>query len=105
METVWRDIRLALRSLRHSATFTVAVMATLGISIGMATAMFTVYRTVLIDRFPIAAQDRSSFCTRSIVTGRILMFRMRTYLKSRATVRCSGPWQGCTTRGCSPRHS
>ncbi len=58
MEAIWRDVRLTLRSLRHSATFTVAVIATLGISIGMATAMFTVYKTVLIDRFPIVAQDQ-----------------------------------------------
>jgi putative ABC transport system permease protein len=58
METIWRDVRLALRSLRHSATFTVAVIATLGISIGMSTAMFTVDKTVLIDRFPIVAQDQ-----------------------------------------------
>jgi predicted permease len=58
METIWRDVRLTLRSLRHSATFTVAVLATLGISIGMATAMFTVYKAVLIDRFPIVAQEQ-----------------------------------------------
>ncbi|HTD59645.1 MAG TPA: ABC transporter permease, partial [Gemmatimonadaceae bacterium] len=58
MDTIWHDVRLALRSLRHSATFTVAVIATLGIGVGMATAMFTVYKTVLIDRFPIVAQDR-----------------------------------------------
>jgi len=58
METIWRNVRLALRSLRHSATFTVAVIATLGISIGMSAAMFTVYKTVLIDRFPIVAQDQ-----------------------------------------------
>jgi putative ABC transport system permease protein len=58
METIPRDVRLALRSLRHSATFTVAVIATLGISIGMSAAMFTVYKTVLIDRLPIVAQDQ-----------------------------------------------
>lgn len=58
MEAIWSDVRLALRSLRHSATFTVTVMATLGISIGMSTAMFTVYKTALIDRFPIVAQDQ-----------------------------------------------
>ena len=58
MEMIRRDIRLSLRSLRHSGTFTVAVIATLGISIGMSTAMFTVYKAVLIDRFPIAAQDQ-----------------------------------------------
>ena len=58
MQTIWRDVRLTLRSLHHSATFTVAVVATLGISIGMATAMFTVCKAVLIDRLPIAAQDQ-----------------------------------------------
>ena len=58
METILRNVRLALRSLRHSATFTVAVTATLGISIGMSAAMFTVYKAVLIDRFPIVAQDQ-----------------------------------------------
>src|SRR5579862_1853303 len=58
MDTVWMDVRLALRSLRRSASFTAAVIATLAISIGMATAMFTVYKTVLIDRFPIVAQDQ-----------------------------------------------
>jgi putative ABC transport system permease protein len=58
METIWNEARLALRSLRHSATFTVAVIATLGIGIGMATAMYTVYKTVLVDRFPIVEQDR-----------------------------------------------
>lgn len=58
METIWSDVRLALRSLRHSLTFTVAVIATLGISIGMSTAMFTVYKTVLVDHFPIVAQDQ-----------------------------------------------
>src|SRR5579859_5490063 len=58
MDRVGRDMRLALRSLRHSATFTAAVIATLGIGIGMTTAMFTVYKAVLIDRFPIVAQDQ-----------------------------------------------
>ena len=52
------SVRLALRGLRHSGTFTVATIATLALGIGMATAMYTVYKTVLIDRFPIVAQDR-----------------------------------------------
>jgi putative ABC transport system permease protein len=51
-------LRLALRSLRNSPTFTAAVIATLGISIGMSAAMFTVYKTVLVDRFPIVAQEQ-----------------------------------------------
>jgi putative ABC transport system permease protein len=58
MKAIWSDVRLTLRSLRRSLSFTVAVIATLGISIGMSTAMFTIYKTVLVDRFPIVAQDR-----------------------------------------------
>lgn len=58
MERIWRDARLTLRSLRRSATFSVAVAATLGISIGLSAAIFTVYKTALIDRFPIVAQDQ-----------------------------------------------
>jgi putative ABC transport system permease protein len=58
MEKIWRDLRLALRSLRHSPTFTVTAIAILALGIGMSTTMFTVYKTVLIDRLPIVAQDR-----------------------------------------------
>jgi putative ABC transport system permease protein len=58
METIWRDIRLALRSLRRSPTFTATTIAILALGIGMSVAMFTVYKTVLIDRLPVVAQDR-----------------------------------------------
>jgi ABC-type antimicrobial peptide transport system, permease component len=55
---LWRDIRLALRSLRRSPTFTAATIAILAIAIGMSTAMSTIFKTVLIDRLPVIAQDR-----------------------------------------------
>ena len=58
IERIWRDVRLALRSLRRSPTFTVTTIAILALGIGMSTAMFTIYKTVLIDRLPIVAQDR-----------------------------------------------
>jgi putative ABC transport system permease protein len=58
IERIWRDVRLALRSLRRSPTFTATTIAILALGIGMSTAMFTVYKTVLIDRLPILAQDR-----------------------------------------------
>jgi putative ABC transport system permease protein len=58
MERIWRDVRLALRSLRRSPTFTATTIAILALGIGMSTAMFTVYKTVLIDRLPIVGQDR-----------------------------------------------
>jgi putative ABC transport system permease protein len=58
MERIWRDVRLALRSLRRSPMFTATTIAILALGIGMSTTMFTVYKTVLIDRLPIVAQDR-----------------------------------------------
>lgn len=58
IEKIWRDVRLALRSLRHSPTFTVTTIAILALGIGMSTTMFTIYKAVLVDRLPVAAEDR-----------------------------------------------
>ena len=58
MDTLVRDIRHAVRSLHRTPGFTIAVLALLALGIGMSTAMFTVFKTVLVDRLPIAAQDR-----------------------------------------------
>jgi predicted permease len=58
MDTLIRDIRHAVRSLRRTPGYTVAVLLILGLGIGMSTAMFTVFKTVLVDRLPIASQDR-----------------------------------------------
>ena len=52
------DVRIAARSLRRTPVFTVAMIAVLGLGIGASTAMFTVYKTVLVDRLPILEQDR-----------------------------------------------
>ena len=57
-DTLSRDVRHALRSLRRTPGFTIAVLLILALGIGMSTAMFTVFKTVLVDRLPIAAQDR-----------------------------------------------
>ena len=58
MDTLFRDVRHAVRSLRRTPGFTIAVLALLALGIGMSTAMFTVFKTVLVDRLPIADQDR-----------------------------------------------
>ncbi len=52
------DLRIALRGLRRSPTFTAATVLTLTIGIGMAVAMFTVFRVVLVERLPVTDQDR-----------------------------------------------
>jgi putative ABC transport system permease protein len=58
MDTLFRDVRHAVRSLKRTPGFTIAVLAILALGIGMSTAMFTVFKTVLVDRLPITAQDR-----------------------------------------------
>ncbi len=52
------DLIVAVRSLRRTPVFTAAMIAVLGLGIGVSTAMFTVYKTVLVDRLPILAQER-----------------------------------------------
>jgi len=58
MDRIVSDVRLALRSVRHSALFSVAVILILGLGIGMTTAMFTVFTSVLLRAMPIREQDR-----------------------------------------------
>jgi len=53
-----RDTALALRTLRRSPGFTVAAVAILALGIGMSTAMFTIYRAVLVERLPVTDQAR-----------------------------------------------
>src|SRR5262245_1245190 len=52
------DLRLALRRLRHSAMFSGTVILILGLGIGMTTAMFTVFESVLFRAMPIREQNR-----------------------------------------------
>ena len=57
LDAVGRDAALAARTLRRSPTFTVAAVAILALGIGMSTAMFTVYRAVIVARLLVLAQD------------------------------------------------
>lgn len=52
------DLKVALRSLRRAPVFTAAMIAVLGLGIGASTAMFTVFKTVLVDQLPIVAQEQ-----------------------------------------------
>ncbi len=52
------DLRLALRGLRRAPTFAVTAVLILGLGIGMAVAMVTVFNAVLLRRLPVQDQDR-----------------------------------------------
>lgn len=58
MDTLNRDLRHAIHSLRRAPGFSTAVLLILALGIGMSTAMFTVFKTALVDRLPVREQDR-----------------------------------------------
>ena len=47
-ERAWRDLSYALRSLRRTPAFTTTAILILGLGIGMASAMFTVFQSVVV---------------------------------------------------------
>src|SRR5581483_4500287 len=58
MDRLAQDFRLAWRGYRRTPAFFATAVVILAIGIGMSVAMFTVFRTVLIRKLPVADQDR-----------------------------------------------
>ena len=57
-ESIWRDVRFAVRSLLKSPGFTVVAILVIGIGIGANTAVFSVINTVLLK--PLTYPDPQS---------------------------------------------
>jgi predicted permease len=57
-DAAWRDLRYGVRSLARNRAFTVAAVITLGLGIGVTTAVFSVVNTVLVQPLPYRDSDR-----------------------------------------------
>ena len=58
LEELVRDVRYAVRSLGHAPAFTAAAVATLALSVGATTSIFSVVNAVLLRGLPYAHADR-----------------------------------------------
>ena len=58
LETFRRDLSYGARSLGRAPAFSITSVLILGLAIGMSSAMFTVFRAVLVDRMPVREQHR-----------------------------------------------
>src|SRR5216110_1518625 len=58
MDTLLQDVRYALRQMRRSPVLATAIVLTIGLGLGAATAIFTSSEAALVEPLPYAAPDR-----------------------------------------------
>lgn len=58
LESVWQDVRYALRTLRREPGFALISVAALGAAIGINTTLFTIFNALVIAPWPVADPER-----------------------------------------------
>jgi predicted permease len=106
LDTIARNLRYALRALRHNPTFTVIAILTLGIGIGANTAVFSVVNSVLLKPLSYPKSEELVALTQtapgaagltSFVDGLLLSTSMYfTYAEQNRTFQALGVWTAAT---------
>jgi predicted permease len=71
METLWQDIRFALRSLRRTPTFPLAAIGTLALGIAATTAIFSTVNAAILRPLPYPAADDLYSLHTTMLDGRV----------------------------------
>src|SRR4029434_5241069 len=61
LDTMWKDVRYAARSLRRTPAFTMTALVTLALGIGANTAIFSLVNAVMLRTLPVAAPEELVF--------------------------------------------
>jgi len=98
IETLWQDVRYALRGMRRSPGFTAIVIATLALGIGANTAMFSIVDMVLLRPLPFRDQDRLVAVYSHFIPGNVARgsFSLADYLDLTAQNRTFGQFAAYT---------
>lgn len=58
LESVWRDVRYGMRTLRHAPSFSLTAILVMALGIGATTSLFTIVRSVLLQPLPFRDPDK-----------------------------------------------
>jgi predicted permease len=97
LESIWTDVRYALRQLGKSPGFAVVAVLALSTGIGAASAIFSVVDAVLLRPLPFAHQDRLVFPFMKSRNGGSLPSSYLSYVDERAQLRSFDAMAGYST--------
>src|SRR2546423_2768487 len=82
VDTVWRDVRFAVRSLRRTPIFALTAVLVLGLGIGANATVFTIVNTVLLRPLPFDRADDIVQVRRRTPSGSGGSFTLPDYLST-----------------------
>ena len=85
LESIWMDVRSALRAMRKSPGFTAAAVVSLGLGIGATTAIFSVLDALILRPLPVADPQRLVLVNRG-VGGTVLSYNMWKQIRQQQDV-------------------